>query len=244
MDYQNQVSTLFRLFAFVCLVSCNSRYAETNECTIEEHFGHYRIKSDKISIKGLQRIDLSKVWDKADDFEYEYLGINYRDTGYVYFDIVNNGDKLIRAEEQVIYYVSIWSDINDDVIQYITLDDLSYTYSSPLIIENGIIEFPPSYQADDADMIRFFNTITKKQIIQAVNNYYLSAELDCEETKKLAKEKRTYLRYANQFKQNESLNNSNGTFCILDGVHKVVCTYRGNEGEYSKSIYYSEIHGN
>ena len=89
MDYQNHVSTLFRLFAFVCLVSCNSRYAETNECTIEEHFGHYRIKSDKISIKGLQRIDLSKVWDKADDFEYEYLGINYRDTGYVYFDIVN-----------------------------------------------------------------------------------------------------------------------------------------------------------
>lgn len=241
MKYKKISLILFCISFIASIFSCNhTKYGEVNECTVEEFYGRYRIKSEQMGIKGLQHIDLSAVWDKTDEFEYAYLGINYRDTGYVYLELVNNGDELIRAEELVEYYASIWSDMDDDVIQFIELRDLSYTIHTALDIEEGIIKYPQSNHRDDSNMIKYFNSISKKQLIQAIKKNYSNIENNQE----VIREKYVFLNYANKYTPNKSFGNPFGTFCILDGIHKIVCTYNGKDGEYSKSIYYSETHGN
>lgn len=233
MKYQNFAKLSSYLFFVVLFFSCSSKYGTINVCTIEGENGHYRIQSEELGIKGHQRIDLSSVWDKSAKFEFDALNSNCRDTGYVYLEIINNGDELIRAEETVEYYASIWA---EDSGIGIDLKGLSYNYSSPLEIKEGFIIFPQSEHKNDDNLRNHFNSITKLQVIQAVKMYLSENESSSEE-------KQICLKCASEFKQNHSFGESQGAFSILDGIHQVVCTYKGKDGEYTKTIYYVEYHG-
>ena len=113
----------------------NTSFNNTTLCVVSDE---NTITCPNMGISGHLKVELSEVWDKEDVYSFPYLNSNYRGEGDIYLEIVNNGDALISAEEQITFVPSIWGEMHADVIQFITLGELARTKN---IKENYINDY-------------------------------------------------------------------------------------------------------
>lgn len=181
------------------------------------------------------KINLSQCWESEDIYSFPYLQGVCLGSCNLCFNIVNNGDELVSAEEEIAFAPSVWAEMSADALQYVSFPELGRKYKRPLSIEKGMVQYPASNsnRCTSKDVEALFKDLTKEDLRKAI----LDSGLDEDD-------ERYYLKYIKDFKPGAFEYPHGEKYDILDDAYAIILTYKGAEGTYTKQIVYSEIHGN
>ena len=194
------------------------------------------ITCNRPGIRGHVMVDLSENWDNVDYYHFN-LSPDYRVDELVYLNIINNGDTLISAEEEITFIPSIFSEMSANVLQFLALSELSKVISYPLEIDEGVVIYPvrDSNPNIRKDAYNLFYNLSKKDVYTAIKSDNQIEEQD----------KAYYLKYIYDYKKGDfRYRNLGGKYDILDYEYSIKLTYKGKQGVYSKRIGYYIHHGN
>lgn len=161
--------------------------------------------------------------------------------------ILSNAE-IIKAVKITSYYPTIWSGMHDELIQFIYLFDLGYKDVHPLIVENGIIEYPAYGLGAEAALKDHFRRITKNQIFSSIRKVPSEYERKTAhlifEYNSWQSEKATWDEITREYAPGDLTNTDNSPFEIEPYEIDLVVTFKGGKCEFTKTFHDEAIIGN
>jgi len=193
-------------------------------------------------------IDLKDRFDKEDTFDaHNLIGGNYLVGSSLKIKIQTDAE-IVKAEKVTHLYPTIWAGENDEAIQFIYLFDLEYKDVLPLQVTDGIIEYPAYGEGSSSAIKEYFDKVTKSQILSAIDKvpeeYEKKGTLCSYEMESWNKESKIWKRIAQKYTTGELTNSENEPFEINPCEIDLVVTFKGKNGEFTKTFRDEAVVGN
>lgn len=202
--------------------------------------GNFNEEQSKVTI------DLGGQFYKQNIFDcHEYIGENSVGSDILRITIKPDGDKIVKAEKTICYYPTLWSAPEDDAIQFDYLFDLCYKYTKDLKVKDGVIFYPTSSNEGIDEGKSFFSKITQKELIASIKK--ISKEYEKKHTSLLhggKHEEEVWLKKARNYKEGDFTSAINEPFDISPYDIKLVITFQGKDGAFTKTLTDEAVIGN
>lgn len=229
------------------MLGCNARTDGSGDSAISEKgdtvdgvVGYFNGGHSKIVI------DLGDRFYKQNYFGCnEFIGENYVGSDILRITIKPDDDKIVKAEKVICYYPTLWAAPEDDAIQFVYLFDLCYKYTKNLKVKDGIIYYTTSSSEGLDEGRPYFSKITRKQLVASIKK--IANEYDNKHSLLLhggKHEEEVWLKKAQKYKEGDFTSSVNEPFDICPYEIKLVITFQGKGGTFTKTLTDEAVVGN
>lgn len=193
-------------------------------------------------------IDLGDRFEKDDTFDcHEVLGINYATADTLNLKIQTDA-QVVKAEKLSYYYPTMWSDIDDDLIQFIYLYDQEAVVKEELNVDNNIIQYPVGSSQNRSLVEKNFRNITQEEAMRSIENvpntYQKRKRSHSYELDNWSKEVDKWKKIASRLKKGDFVTLPNEPFSYDPETIELVVTFKDNDREFTKTFTDLVIIGN
>ena len=235
MNVKNMLSWVLFIWAIVNMTSCNGNQ-QSNQ-------NNFNASQDEILTISLD--DICKDKDTCD--ARTLIGNNYFYGGKIK---IQTDAQIVKAEKITHFYPTIWSGLEDDVIQVIYLFDMEYKDVLPLSVSDNTIEYHPEAYGSLKAINAHFDAITQNQLLAAIkqvpNEYKNKGTLMGYEyeTKSWNVDMKVWNKIAKKYTPGEFTNAENEPFEINPYEIELVVTFKDKNGEFTKVFRDEVVIGN
>lgn len=193
-------------------------------------------------------INLKDMLERQDTFDaHELIGGNY--IGGETLQIKFKCDaEVVKAEKVTHLYPTIWAGMDDKAIQFIYLFNLEYKDVQLLTVNDGIIDYPSSVEGLSETVKVYFDYLTKAQITSSIEKvpmeYEKKGTMLIYELDSWKAETKVWNRLAQHYSPGELTNDKNEPFEVNPLEIDLVVTFKGKNGEFTKTFHDEAIIGN
>lgn len=226
MNAKNILKSVLFVWTIVVLTGCNSGQ-QSNHTVVDEDTNDSDLT-----------ISLNDIFKDKDTCDADTLiGSNYFYGGKI--KILSDA-QIVKAEKYTHLYPTIWSDPDDDVIQFIYLFNFEYKDVLPLSVAGNTIEYDPEARGSQDAINAYFDAITKSQLMSAIKqvpseyknkgdlcgfDYYSNSWED---------EIKFWNKIAQKYTPGEFTSFENEPFDISPYEVELVVTFKDENGEFTK----------
>lgn len=193
-------------------------------------------------------IDLGDRFEKMDTFDcHEVLGINYATADTLNLKIQTDA-QIVKAEKLSYYYPTMWSDIDDDLIQFIYLYDQEAVVKEELNVDNNIIQYPVGSSQNRSLVENNFRNITREEAMRSIENvpytYQKRKRTPSYELENWSEEVDKWKKIASKLKKGDFVTPPNEPFSYDPETIELVVTFKDKNREFTKTFTDLVIIGN